>query len=516
MKKILLGIVLMLSTIAAFPQYITITPTYTPTSTNDWTLIYALAREAKAKKEADAYRKAEAKNNVLRAIGEIKQYIINALGQNIDETLRKQLNEDYNVIGELTTKIRKYGLRNDLLDELQWVIDDINDNIVSYNNRVAEARRQYEAAQIEAEAKPQEWTGTGFALNNGYVVTNYHVVEDAKSINISGVNGDFNNSYMASVVATDKVNDLAIIKINDSRFNGFGLLPYAINMKMAEVGDDIFVLGYPLTQTMGDEIKLTNGIISSRTGFQGDASLYQMTAPIQPGNSGGPMFDSKGNVVGIVCAHHVGTENVGYAIKTSYLKILAESSSLSNIFPTNNSVSTLPLSGQTKKLKKYVFLIKCSSKSNTTTNTTATDNNRTIQNPPISSSERNTNPATPSISTPSKGKTINNPRVKSSVTPDLLITSVTLSNAYTAITIHSSLSSYAWCSISEETYIVVNGNRQKLVRADGIKIMQGGDPTGTGKRDFTLYFPPIPATTSQIDLIELGKGSWKIYGINLQ
>lgn len=358
MKKTLLGIVLLISTMAAYSQYITITPEYTPTSTNDWALIYALARESTAKKEAEAYRKAEAKNNVLRTIGEIKTYIINALGQNIDETLRKQLNEDYDAIGTINTDIREHGLSNFLIDALQWIIDDISNNIVSYNNRVA---RQYEAAQREAEEKQQEWSGTGFALNNGYVVTNYHVVEDAKSITISGINGDFSVLYTASIVAIDKVNDLAIVKISDHRFKGLGILPYAINIRMAEVGDDIFVLGYPLTQTMGDEIKLTNGIISSRTGFQGDAALYQITAPLQPGNSGGPLFDSKGNVVGVICAHHKGTENVGYAIKTSYLKNLAESSSLTNIFPTNNTVSTLPLSGQVKKLKRYVYLIKCSS-----------------------------------------------------------------------------------------------------------------------------------------------------------
>ena len=204
------------------------------------------------------------------------------------------------------------------------------------------------------------WTGTGFALNKGHIVTNYHVVEDANSISVSGINGDFTKTYQATVVATDKVNDLAILKINDNRFTGFGALPYSIRWQMAEVGDDVFVLGYPLTQTMGEEIKLTNGIISSRTGFQGDASLYQMSAPIQPGNSGGPMFDSKGNVIGIVCAQHRGTENVGYAIKTSYLKNLAESFSLTNIFPTNNTVSTLTLSGQVKKLKNYVYIIQCS------------------------------------------------------------------------------------------------------------------------------------------------------------
>lgn len=222
-----------------------------------------------------------------------------------------------------------------------------------------ESQRRNEAAKREVETKSIEWAGTGFALNYRYIATNNHVVEDAKTIVVTGINGNFNINYSASVVATDIVNDLAIIRINDSRFNGFGTLPYCIDMQMADVGEDVFVLGYPLTQTMGNEIKLTNGIISSRTGFQGDASLYQMSAPIQPGNSGGPLFDSKGNVIGIVCAHHIGAENVGYAIKTSYLKNLADSYSLYGIFPSSNNNSRFTLSEQVKRLKPYVFLIKC-------------------------------------------------------------------------------------------------------------------------------------------------------------
>lgn len=337
----------------------------------------------------------------------------------------------------------------------------------------------------------QEWSGTGFALNNGYVVTNYHVVEDAKSINISGINGDFNDSYTASVVATDKINDLAIIRVSDSRFNGFGTLPYAIDMNQAEVGDDVFVLGYPLTQTMGDEIKLTNGIISSRTGFQGDVSLYQMSAPIQPGNSGGPMFNSKGNVVGIVCAHHKGTENVGYAIKTSYLKNLAESSSLSNIFPTNNTVASLPLSGQVKKLKKYVYLIKCSSRSNgttSTTTTTASGGDRTVYYPSVSRTDAK----------------------------DLTIMSISLTDSYTAIQIRSKFTNYAWCCIYADTYITANGRQYKLVRTEGINISPQVTYYNNKDVTFTLYFPPIPSTTTHIDLIEPGTSVWKIYGIKLQ
>ena len=63
------------------------------------------------------------------------------------------------------------------------------------------------------EMQLKEWTGTGFALKNGYVVTNYHVIENAKSINIQGVNGDFAQQYDATIVATDKYNDLALLQI---------------------------------------------------------------------------------------------------------------------------------------------------------------------------------------------------------------------------------------------------------------------------------------------------------------
>lgn len=227
-------------------------------------------------------------------------------------------------------------------------------------------RSMYEEAiakvqkRIEENSQPSSWSGTGWAIGSNYIVTNNHVTDGARTIKIRGVGGDGNASYTAKVVATDKVNDLAVLKIDDYRFSGFGSIPYAVKSNMAEVGEDVFVLGYPLTQYMGDEIKLTNGIISSRTGYQGDVANYQISAPIQPGNSGGPMFDSKGNVIGIVVAGVPGAENVGYAIKISYLKILIESAGLNITFPTNNTVATLSLAEQVKRVKKFVFYIECS------------------------------------------------------------------------------------------------------------------------------------------------------------
>lgn len=202
------------------------------------------------------------------------------------------------------------------------------------------------------------WTGTGFALKNGYIVTNNHVVEGASSILVQGINGS-SVEYKAEVVAVDKNNDLALIRINDYRFDGFGAIPYSIKETLCDVGSDVFVLGYPLTTYMGEEIKLTNGIISSRSGYQGDVTTYQISAPIQPGNSGGPMFDKNGNVVGIVNAGIPGAENVGYAIKTSYLCNLINSSVSNAIIPRNNTISTMSLSEKVKVLRNYTFYIKC-------------------------------------------------------------------------------------------------------------------------------------------------------------
>lgn len=202
-------------------------------------------------------------------------------------------------------------------------------------------------------------TGTGFAIaTNGLIVTNNHVVADSKEIKVCGLNGNFNKDYLAKVVIVDKNNDLAIIQITDNTFINFGEIPYKIKQSSSMVGEDIFVLGYPLTATMGDEIKLTNGIISSKTGYQNDITVYQISAPVQPGNSGGPLFDKSGNLIGIVNAKHIDAENATYAIKVSYLSNLLE---VLDVYPVNNKGSNLDeksLSEQVSIIKDFVFLIK--------------------------------------------------------------------------------------------------------------------------------------------------------------
>lgn len=221
--------------------------------------------------------------------------------------------------------------------------------------------KDYPTASVYEQVQQAEWSGSGFAIANEYLVTNYHVITGAKSINIKGVGGDINKKYKGYVVASDKQHDLAIIRIVDKDFKGFGNIPYCLGKSVPEVGDNIFVLGYPMTSTMGKEIKLTDGIISAASGYKGDQSMYQISAAVQPGNSGGPLFDNDGNVIGIICAKHADAENANYAIKVSYLYSLIKSSGIGIKLSDNNKVKSESLSKKVRLIQSYVYLIECSS-----------------------------------------------------------------------------------------------------------------------------------------------------------
>ncbi len=364
-----------------------------------------------------------------------------------------------------------------------------------------EAYRKDAERKME-EAKPTNWSGTGFALLDNYIVTNFHVVENAKEIHIQGVDGDFNKKYKATLVASDKFNDLALLKVDNGTINSLSI-PYSIKTITSDVGEDVFVLGYPLTSTMGDEIKLTTGVVSSKTGFQGDVSLYQISAPIQPGNSGGPLFDGKGNIIGIISAKHKGAENVGYAIKTSYLRNLIESTISTNIFPERNKVSQLNLSGKVKMVKKYIYYITCSNsdKSNDNINLSLTS--------PIPEHISSTRIYKKPIYEKSNDETL----TVESIEIDANCTKVTFTtnNSYNG-------GWYQWMSISKEASIIANDERYELIRAEGIEI----EPNSTyfshkgETKTFSLYFFRIPSTATSIDFIESPTSKWKIWGIQLK
>lgn len=353
-----------------------------------------------------------------------------------------------------------------------------------------------------ATQQPTDWSGTGWALNNGYVVTNHHVAENARTIKLKFYNGEDWNEYSAEAVLMDEENDLAILRITDQNFTGFGQLPYALKTSLADVGESVFVLGYPMTTTMGDEIKLTTGIISSHSGFQGSTVQYQISAPVQPGNSGGPLFDDNGNVVGVVNAKHTGAENVSYAIKASYLQTLINQlPNSAQVAPTTNTISSQNLPGKVKSVKNYVCFILCSSRGET---------------------PKSSNPRYGAPTIPQGNKVVEMPYIDFCNSANARIKKITITDKETIVEFAcNNLTQGGYfqsININKETHIVVGNNSYKLVRAEGIAIAPNNttySKPGETKH-FKLIFPAIPKATTSFNLIEQGENAWKFYGISLK
>jgi len=210
-----------------------------------------------------------------------------------------------------------------------------------------------------------EWigNGSGFFINEkGYIATNYHVVKEASAIQVEYFQKGIKKTFTAKIIVTDKQNDLAIIQINDPKFINLPSIPYVFSSTIKDVGSEVFALGYPMANVMGDEIKFTDGKISSKTGIEGDITVYQISVPIQPGNSGGPLFDSKGNLVGITSSalnkEYFNSENVNYAIKTTYLKNLIDVMPESITLPNNIEIYNKPLTEKIKLLSDFIPIIR--------------------------------------------------------------------------------------------------------------------------------------------------------------
>lgn len=239
-------------------------------------------------------------------------------------------------------------------------LDDLERGGVEGIAIAKEIRSQLVGANMDSNAgMHQASSGSGIVLSkNGIIATNFHVIDGATKIDVLVNRNGIVKTYKAKILLSDKTNDLSLLKIEDSSFTPFAYIPYTISTKIADVGTSVFALGYPMSDVLGEEIKLTDGLISSKTGYQGDITTYQISAPIQPGNSGGPLFNKRGELVGITNAGVPDAQNVGYAIKTSYLKNLVDVAPETVALPTYNAISELPFTDKVKKLTPFVVLIK--------------------------------------------------------------------------------------------------------------------------------------------------------------
>jgi S1-C subfamily serine protease len=185
------------------------------------------------------------------------------------------------------------------------------------------------SSQQPPQAVESVYSGTGFLFSaKDYVITNWHVVRGTNNIKVKFLNGE---KIEAEVALKDPQNDIAFLKLErQPQLPPSNLkIGDSSNMKM---GDKVFTIGYPAHFLMGDNPKYTEGVVNATSGLQDDPTVFQVSVEIQPGNSGGPLFNETGEVIGITSSsldpkaavEAFGTlpQNVNYAIKSSYISAL--------------------------------------------------------------------------------------------------------------------------------------------------------------------------------------------------
>ncbi len=242
--------------------------------------------------------------------------------------------------------------------------EKVDSSSIIIKNFIFKDTESYESVENEMKTGNFAWdgSGTGFYVNNdGFIATNYHVIQNASEIWVLCKQNGINKKFKATIFQTDKINDLAVIKITDSTFVPLSLLPYQLVSETIAVGNEVFSLGYPLADVMGETIKFTDGKISSLTGIDEDVTQYQVTVPIQSGNSGGPLFDNLGNVVGIIKSslnkNKYGSENVNYAIKSGLLKNIVDLIPITNQKSKRKKITSLSQIDKIKLFSDYVVMV---------------------------------------------------------------------------------------------------------------------------------------------------------------
>lgn len=195
----------------------------------------------------------------------------------------------------------------------------------------------------------ETYTGSAFAISDNLLMTSNHIIENCSEVAVR-----INNVLIdASVVYADSENDLAILRVQEQ-------LPYHFEIANSyKKGDAIMAIGYPLSDELGSEkVKFSNGIIASETGLSNNPFYLQITAPIQPGNSGGPVVNQNFEVVGIVSSkldelyllESIGTfpQNINFALKPEILELAI------NTFSENTSSKSVKNSKEAEKATFYV------------------------------------------------------------------------------------------------------------------------------------------------------------------
>ena len=196
---------------------------------------------------------------------------------------------------------------------------------------------------------------TGFlADGNGYLITNAHVVDNARNLIVENTKGE---QFTAIAVYSNPITDLAILKITDTTFRKINSVPYTFPKVTAELAEPVFTMGYPR-----EEVVYGEGYLSAKSGFYGDTSSYQISISVNPGNSGGPVINKNGEIIGIISSKETNADGVVFAVKSKNiydaLKDVRSRMDINIKLPQANNLKGLTRVQQIKRIEEYIYKVK--------------------------------------------------------------------------------------------------------------------------------------------------------------
>ncbi|HTO15718.1 MAG TPA: serine protease [Edaphocola sp.] len=208
-------------------------------------------------------------------------------------------------------------------------------------------------SSADSPSNPATFGGSAFAISeDGYFTTNYHVVEKADSVFIQTKDGVH---HKVTVVKVNPETDLAILKISDENFKLPSRLPYTIDKRVAKLGQKIFSIGFPK-----DDVVYNEGYVSAAKGFDDNTLTYQLEITANPGQSGAPIFDNNGNIIGIITGKQLNTTGTTFAVHAEQLlKLIDELPKSEKINLSNkNKYKNLERTEQVGLLQDFVCSVK--------------------------------------------------------------------------------------------------------------------------------------------------------------